>query len=157
MRTHCLYSIQTAISRCFCGFWVGQLRPVCALYYSMISASTVCRTETSNVGKVMLPSSFKHAPGLTLELRFNQLSELGSILQRIYRFCTPRNSADPYHFKTLHAPLPLPFLEKFVTADHTASQDYGKGVACKRTVCQMIWRCRFVCSKTLNLLHTYAC
>ena len=32
------------------------------------------------------------------------------------------NSADPYHFKTLHAPLPLPLLEKFVTADHTATQ-----------------------------------
>ena len=39
-----------------------------------------------------------------------------------------RNSADPYHFKTLHAPLPLPVLEKFVTADHTATQEYGKGV-----------------------------
>lgn len=38
------------------------------------------------------------------------------------------NSADPYHFKTLHAPLPLPLLEKFVTADHTATQEYGKGV-----------------------------
>ncbi|CAL1160992.1 unnamed protein product [Cladocopium goreaui] len=38
------------------------------------------------------------------------------------------NSADPYHFKTLHAPLPLPLLEKFITADHTATQEYGKGV-----------------------------
>jgi len=38
------------------------------------------------------------------------------------------NSADPYHFKTLHAPLPLPVLEHFVTADHTATQEYGKGL-----------------------------
>ena len=64
----------------------------------------------------------------------------------IYHFFALRNSADPYHFKTLHAPLPLPLLEKFVTADHTATQEYGKGVACTRAVCQMIWRSRFVCS-----------
>ena len=87
---------------------------------------------------------------MTFKLRFNQPSELGGILQWIYHnlqfFCIPRNSADPYHFKMLHAPLPLPLLEKFVTADHTATQEYGKGVACKRTVCQMIWRSRFVCS-----------
>ncbi|CAJ1328883.1 unnamed protein product [Effrenium voratum] len=38
------------------------------------------------------------------------------------------NSADPFHFKTLHAPLPLPVLEKVITADHTATQEYGKGV-----------------------------
>lgn len=38
------------------------------------------------------------------------------------------NSADPYHFQTLHAPLPLPILDHVITAFHTIKQFYGSGV-----------------------------
>ena len=44
------------------------------------------------------------------------------------------NSADPYHFQTLHAPLPLPLLERFITADHRAWQAYGEGLVDERPV-----------------------
>jgi len=37
------------------------------------------------------------------------------------------NSADPYHFKTLHAPFPLPVLDKFLTGEHSIDQVYGTG------------------------------
>eukprot|EP00911_Craspedida_sp_UC1_P001448 UC1_evm2s1092 len=37
------------------------------------------------------------------------------------------NSADPYHFDTLHAPLPLPFFRNFITGKHVITQSYGTG------------------------------
>jgi len=37
------------------------------------------------------------------------------------------NSADPYHFQTLHAPFPLPVLSRFVTGEHVIDQAYGTG------------------------------
>merc|ERR1719210_1995377 len=37
------------------------------------------------------------------------------------------NSADPYHFRTLHAPLPLPVLGRFLTGEHVIDQVCGKG------------------------------
>lgn len=40
------------------------------------------------------------------------------------------NSADPIHFDTLHAPLPLPVLDKLFTAKHTITQVYGEGKRC---------------------------
>lgn len=36
------------------------------------------------------------------------------------------NSADPYHFKTLHGAFSMPVLEYFITGNHEISQVYGK-------------------------------
>lgn len=38
------------------------------------------------------------------------------------------NSADPYHFLTLHGPLPIPCLEKFVYGKHSIRAWYGEGI-----------------------------
>jgi 3-ketosteroid 9alpha-monooxygenase subunit A len=38
------------------------------------------------------------------------------------------NSADQHHFDTLHAPFPIPVVEKFVTGVHKISVEYGKGI-----------------------------
>eukprot|EP00966_Prymnesium_polylepis_P279994 6469079-Prymnesium_polylepis.1 len=37
------------------------------------------------------------------------------------------NSADPFHFKTLHQPFPLPGLKHVLSGDHTITQQYGAG------------------------------
>ena len=42
------------------------------------------------------------------------------------------NSADPYHFDTLHAPLPLPLLEHVVTGKHDITQ------VCVCVVCGLV-------------------
>lgn len=38
------------------------------------------------------------------------------------------NSADQYHFDTLHAPFPIPFIEKFVTGKHRIKAKYEEGL-----------------------------
>eukprot|EP00937_MAST-01D_sp_MAST-1D-sp2_P002880 g2880.t1 len=38
------------------------------------------------------------------------------------------NSADPFHFQTLHAPFPLPGLDRVITGKHTIKQVYGRGL-----------------------------
>jgi len=37
------------------------------------------------------------------------------------------NSADPYHFKTLHAPMPFPLIGHLMVGDHDITQEYGRG------------------------------
>lgn len=37
------------------------------------------------------------------------------------------NSSDPYHFDTLHAPLPIPGLSSFITGKHVIASKYGEG------------------------------
>ena len=37
------------------------------------------------------------------------------------------NSADDYHFKTLHRPFPIPFIENVITGWHDITQEYGCG------------------------------
>ena len=38
------------------------------------------------------------------------------------------NSADQYHFDSLHGPLPIPMIEKFVYGIHKISVEYGTDV-----------------------------
>lgn len=38
------------------------------------------------------------------------------------------NSADQHHFDTLHAPFPIPFLNKIITGVHKIKAEYGKGI-----------------------------
>jgi cholesterol 7-dehydrogenase len=53
--------------------------------------------------------------------------------QHIAEMC--ENSADPYHFQTLHGPLPIPFLNKLVSCNHVITQKYPEEDSNERHKC----------------------
>jgi cholesterol 7-dehydrogenase len=68
------------------------------------------------------------AKGMTL-----RVVKQNTFYQHIAEMC--ENSADPYHFQTLHGPLPVPLLNKLVKCNHAITQKYPEEGAAEIHCC----------------------